>query len=66
MCYRMLEKRSDAEQKRLDTTLTTKVEAARDPIPVAIPSEASDKAYFSYMARLQRWIARAAQRETEH
>lgn len=66
MCYRMVGKRSDAEQERLDTTLTTKVEATRDSTPAAVASEASDKAYLSYMARLQRWIARATQRETTH
>lgn len=65
MCYRkMMEKRSDAEQKRVDTTLTTKDTAASVLTPAAVGSEATDKAYAGFMARLQRWIAKASKAET--
>lgn len=65
MCYQeMMEKRSDAEQKRVDTTLTTKDMAAPVLTPAAVRSEAKDKAYTSFMARLQRWIAKATKAET--
>lgn len=65
MCYeRMVDKRSDAEQNRVDTTLTTKDKAATDLTPAAIRSEARDKAYARFMVRLQRWIARASKEET--
>lgn len=66
MCYRMMDKRSDAAQQGIESISTkpARAERAGSASGDAVVAKAGNKAYARFMVRLQEWMAKASKEET--